>query len=261
MNPNIIILGRTIPAYGLMSVTGFLLALVFIAVFSRKDRIRLENAIYIFSIGSVGALIGAKLIYILTVFPDFIQDIQLISSDKQYFIGKYVTGGLVFFGGLTGGILAAWLAAKSYKVRFSSYFDILVPSVIITAMFGRIGCFMAGCCYGKETSSPLGVTFHHSIAGANNLPLFPTQLFEALFNFVILVVIFILIKRGLKGTALLERYLFSYSVFRFLNEFLRGDAERGFILDMSVSQWISLLVLALLTVRRLCFEKNNFYNR
>jgi phosphatidylglycerol:prolipoprotein diacylglycerol transferase len=113
---------------------------------------------------------------------------------------------------------------------------------------GRIGCFLTGCCYGKETHLPIGILFHHSSVAPNGVALFPTQLLEAGFEGVMacfLVYAFYRKKALSKGLLRnpLYVYLISYAVFRFFLEFFRGDAVRGMLFGLSTSQWISLIVI------------------
>lgn len=247
MHPFFTIFGKTISAYWLAGVLGFGLSLFWIILATRRDKVRRDNAIYIYVLGMIGVLIGAKALYIITVFPQFVSDLRLLPHHMTEFLLRYFTGGMVFFGGLLGGIAAAWAAAHAYKVRLSVYCDLLVPAVIMTAGCGRIGCFLAGCCYGKPADPPFGMVFAHSLAGAGSQPVLPTQLYEAVFDFVLLVVILVLIRRGMRGIRLLDIYLFSYCIFRFFNEFLRGDSERGFLGVFSISQWIALAIIITLS--------------
>lgn len=149
---------------------------------------------------------------------------------------------MTFYGGLVGGVitflLGYFLVIKKIYKETSFISDILpiAPACITVAhAFGRVGCFMAGCCYGVETDSFLGVVF----PGMNHAVL-PTQLFEAIFLFILTFVLFMIAikKRWMHNLGL---YFLCYGVFRFLIEFLRGDNRGGFIIGLSPSQVISII--------------------
>ena len=96
----------------------------------------------------------------------------------------YRSDGFVVYGGIIGGIFAGWLYCRIKKLKFLAYFDLMMPSIALAQGFGRIGCFLAGCCYGKETSGPLAVTFTSSDFAPNNIPLIPTQIYSSILDFV-----------------------------------------------------------------------------
>ena len=131
---------------------------------------------------------------------------------------------MTFIGGLIGGV-ACFLAIyfifrKKYTARLYEVISLLPCSILIAHAFGRIGCFFAGCCYGKETDSFLGVQFPDLPH-----PVHPTQLYEAAFLFVLFAVsVYLILKKDFKHN--LSLYLIAYGVFRFLIEYVRGD-DRG----------------------------------
>lgn len=119
-----------------------------------------------------------------------------------------------------------------------------MPSVALAQAFGRIGCFLAGCCYGKETESAIGVIFKNSPFAPNGIKLIPTQLISSLLLFILT---FVLVRyadktwrRPFKVAGL---YMILYSIGRFIIEFFRGDEERGNIGFLSTSQFISIFIL------------------
>ena len=120
------------------------------------------------------------------------------------------------------------------------YFDLVMPSVALAQGFGRIGCFLAGCCYGKETNSAFHIIFHDSAYAPNNVPLIPTQLISSGLDFLncIFLMWFAGKKKGDGQVAGL--YLVCYSVGRFVLEFFRGDLERGNVGSLSTSQFIAI---------------------
>lgn len=156
--------------------------------------------------------------------------------------GEVRGSAMTFYGGLVGGVITFLLGyflvlKRIYKAaKFTQDILPIAPACITVAhAFGRVGCFMAGCCYGEKTDSFLAVVFP-----GMNYGVYPTQLFEAIFLFVLTAILFMIAikKRWIHNLGL---YLLSYGVFRFLIEFLRGDNRGGFILGLSPSQVFSIL--------------------
>lgn len=256
MLPTITIFGRTFSMYGIMGAIGFTFGLLFIMVRGYKKQSKLiDDAIYIYTWAGVGMLAGAKLLYILTVLPSFINDLKLLSTEPILFLQKYITGGMVFYGGLIGAITGAWIAAHFFNHKLSDFYQLLVPPIALVAGFGRIGCFCEGCCYGIQTSLPIRVTFVNSPIAPNSVPLLPTQLMEAAFDFIMF---FILVRESENSCSpyLLSRYIFGYAIWRFCIEFVRGDAVRGFFLGMSTSQWISIVYIVLFLITSAIISKS-----
>jgi phosphatidylglycerol:prolipoprotein diacylglycerol transferase len=157
----------------------------------------------------------------------------------------------VFYGSLifTVPTIIFWLRKKQVKVR--PFMDILAFAAPILHSFGRVGCFLAGCCHGKACDSWLGVTFSHpdTLADFKNVPLYPTQLFDIGVNLIILlVVIFLRKKKQFEGQLFLI-YLMLYAVGRSIVENYRGDDARGFLFDglLSHSQFIAIVIILVCT--------------
>ena len=151
-----------------------------------------------------------------------------------------LTDGFVVLGGILGGILTAYIYCHIKKMDFLRYFDLLIPSVALAQGFGRLGCLLAGCCYGKETDSHLAITFTNSDFAPNHVPLVPTQIYASVLDFAHYFVL-ILAAKHLKGKSQVAGlYLILYSVGRFILEFYRGDLERGSVGILSTSQFISI---------------------
>ena len=152
-----------------------------------------------------------------------------------------LSGGGVFYGGLIGGLAAAFIYIRKYKLDPWDVTDILVPSVLLFHAFGRMGCFFAGCCHGRPAD--WGIVFERSLACcANGVSLIPVQLFEAGFNLLVMTALLAIRPERKYPGILLPLYLILYAVGRFALEFFRGDAGRGIVL-LSTSQWISVLIL------------------
>lgn len=239
MLPFIKIAGRPYPMYGIMGVIGFLSGLLYLSVRLRKNRKDFEDAIYIYTLSVVGAMAGAKLLYIVTVLPQFASDFPLISANPMLFARKYLSGGMVMYGGLLGGLLTACLVSRYFGRHLSEFVAILLPPLILLAAFGRIGCFCTGCCYGKETAASIGVIYPPQAIAPSGVRLLPVQLFEACFDFILFILFAVLGQKPQPKPYLLALYIALYSAFRFVIEFFRGDLARGIWFGLSTSQWIA----------------------
>ncbi|MBR6408602.1 MAG: prolipoprotein diacylglyceryl transferase [Clostridia bacterium] len=224
----------TIYGYGLMIGIGILVA-IFTGAYRAKKHSLSDDHVYGIAItGLIFGFICARLTFVAVEPEIFINDPILLISGS----------GFVVYGGIIGGVLAALIYCKIKKIGFLEYFDICIPSVALAQGFGRIGCFLAGCCYGCPTDSFIGITFFHSELAPNGVKLVPTQLIMSAGDFIIaLVLILYYRKKPAKGrTGWL--YLILYSVGRFCVEFLRAD-YRGSVGPFSTSQFISLFIFAL----------------
>ena len=250
MLPFFTIFGKTIPLYGLCTVVGVLLALGLILLCCPRFALNRENGVYLFVMGAVGAAIGAKALYLLTVLPELVRDLPLLWQAPGTFLARYISGGMVFYGGLAGAFLGAYWSARSYGVRLRDYYPVLLPALAITAGFGRIGCFCAGCCYGVGWKHGIVLqAYAPNVPG--DVPRVPVQLLEAGFDFLLAAALYVLACRTARRERLLETYLLAYCPMRFVLEFLRGDGIRGILFGLSVSQWLSLLALLALGCFRL----------
>ena len=241
------ILGHMIPVYGLLGVGGVLLGLLFSLLRSRRMGLSRDDCAYIYVFGAVGAVIGAKLLYLLTVLPGFLADVGTLPVEEL--IARYLTGGLVFYGGLLGAVAAAWIAARRYKADVNRAMAVMVPGLCLAHACGRIGCHLVGCCYGVATEGALCVIYTHSAFAPNGTPLLPVQLMEACFELVLFVFFTWYSVRTDHKERVLRLYLALYAVFRFVLEFFRGDDVRGILGGLSVSQWISIVILLCLALR------------
>lgn len=170
--------------------------------------------------------------------------------------GTFQISGITFYGGLIGAILALYIQLKIMGNRGTQYsieewFDLLTLPFILFHCIGRIGCFFAGCCYGKPTDSFLGVVFPDNLRDGivhNGVSCYPTQLFESVALLGIFV--FVLFRKHK-----FQVYLLCYAIVRFFLEFIRGD-DRGYILIfLSPAQLISCIVVLLQILRSIAHMK------
>ena len=230
----------SVHSYGVFTAIALIAALI-LACRRAKKRDMSEDICYgiLFS-GIIVGYLCSKLTYILVE-----SDWNLLATDpKAFFAQVFTQSGFVVIGGLTGGILGAWAYCSIKKVKFIDYFDLVAPSIAIAQGFGRIGCFMAGCCYGRETDSWIGIAFKNSAYAPNGVKLIPTQLISSALDFVNMAFLLILAKKTKKKGVVSASYIIAYSIGRYLVEFLRND-NRGTIGSFSTSQFFSIISLAI----------------
>jgi phosphatidylglycerol:prolipoprotein diacylglycerol transferase len=149
---------------------------------------------------------------------------------------------------------------KRHKIPTLAMLDVMAIVTCIVHGFGRIGCFMAGCCHGKPTDSIFGVTFTSPVCQAEplNTPLHPTQLYEAGFLFLLLSILALLKNRKQFDGQLFLLYLMIYASGRGVLEIFRGDVARGFIIEnwLSHSQFISIIIIVVAGICYFRLSKN-----
>ncbi len=247
MHPYVYLFGLELPVYGLISLLGVLVAGVVGFVLSKKKDLDFYDVLLTAMIGGIGVFIGAKLLYALTRTGDIISAFSHYDSfENKWEFFRYiydVASGMVFYGGLYGGLLAGflWIRKNHYPAgKMADTFSVLIP---LFHAFGRVGCFFAGCCYGIEWKH--GIDGRVLPSGASeHIFRFPVQLLEAFCLLILFSVLLIFLLKGKFTGKLMVLYLSAYAVLRFFLEFLRGDEIRGRVLIFSTSQWISLLTLA-----------------
>lgn len=222
--------------YGLMIAIGIILALVVAERRAPKFGLSSDR---VYSLGIVCALtgiLGAKLMFLITEIPAIIKNPEIVLS--------YVfSEGFVVYGGIILGILCAILYCRLKKMDFVRYFDLVMPSVALAQCFGRLGCFMAGCCYGRETDAWYGVVFANSPFAPHDVAVIPTQLISSALNLLNFAALCLFARKAKRGQVA-ALYLLNYSVGRFFIEYLRND-PRGNVGFLSTSQFISLFVFVI----------------
>jgi phosphatidylglycerol:prolipoprotein diacylglycerol transferase len=235
----------TVYTYGVLLAAAYLLGLQLARVRARArgldaNRV-LDLGIYII----IAALIGAKLLLLVTDFRTF-------SSNPRELLTLARSGG-VFYGGLILAVVVALVYIRKIGLPLWTTCDVFAPGIAVGHVVGRFGCLFAGCCYGKPTTLPWGITFTDPFAAANvgtplGVPLHPTQIYEAGAEAIILG---ILLATERKGRPYPGRtfwlYMLLYAISRFIIEFFRGD-DRGAVGMFSTSQFISILLAPLAVV-------------
>ena len=241
MHPILFKLGSwPIYAYGVLLALAYLAGLQVAVVRARRmglDGSRvMDLGIYLI----IAALIGAKLMLVLI-------DFRYFASEPREVLSLVRAGG-VFYGGLIAAFVTALFLMPRYGLPTWTTADAIAPGIAVGHVIGRVGCLLAGCCYGSPTSVPWAVTFTDPAATANvgtplDVPLHPTQLYDAGAELIILAV---LLTTERKGTVFPGRtfwiYVLLYALSRFVVEFFRGD-ERGMLSVLSTSQVVSILAV------------------
>lgn len=242
-----------IPTYGLVFLAGLFLAVILCRQTAKKADIEKPEIINVAVYTAIGILIGSKLLFFIVKLPGFISNFDAVRiafsknwKDTLIYLLNYLFGGFVFYGGLMGAIFGLWFYCKIYKMNFINFIDATTAYIPLVHGVGRIGCFLAGCCYGIEYHGFLSVNFPANPYDPqlSKVPRFPVQLAEAGLNFVMFSILLTLFcKNKLRGGKLLGVYAIYYSLARFLLEFFRADTDRGGIGFLSTSQIISIVFL------------------
>ena len=235
MNNNLLQIGSfTIHGYGLMIALGIIIAGIVAQYRARKRQLSTESALNLILCALVGGFAGAKLLFYLTILDQIIQDPSLLLN---------LSDGFVVYGGIIGGIAACAVYCRHSSISFLNYADLLLPSVALAQGFGRIGCLLAGCCYGIPTSSVFSITFQHSNLAPNGIALVPTQIISSFLDLLNFFALILIAQRVKKLGVTTAAYLVFYSMGRFTLEFFRGDLNRGIVGVLSTSQIISIFTL------------------
>lgn len=217
--------GFTIYTYGVCIAVGFFVAMQYIIKHSVNTGITKNQAYDFLFYIIIAGIAGARLMYVLINFKYFLaHPLESVQLWK---------GGLVYYGGFVAAVLFALAYLNFKKISMPKTADIFAPAVALGHFFGRIGCFFAGCCYGRECGWFIAI---------NNK--YPTQLFEAFSNLAIFFILHKFNKREHKPGLTFLLYLIIYPAVRFTIEFFRGDDRGLFILGLSVGQIMSLVIMA-----------------
>jgi len=234
--------GFPVYTFGVLLAAAYLLGLQFALV---RARARGLDANRVMDLGIwiiISALVGAKLLLLIVEWETFTQDPREILT--------LLRSGGVFYGGLIAAVAVALWYLKRHRLPMWTVTDVFAPGIALGHVIGRTGCLFAGCCFGRATDVPWAITFRNEFAAQNvgtplNIPLHPTQLYEA--GAELLILIFLLVTER-KGRPFPGRtfwgYLLLYGVSRFIIEFYRGDA-RGLVGSLSTSQFVSAVIVPL----------------
>lgn len=253
MFPEICKLGPlTLRSFGLMAAMGFMCAYFAMRRHSQSVAgLHPDGASQLLVFAMVGGALGARLAYVAEHWTAEFAGLPLTE------VFRFDKGGLMFYGGLGGAIVAIALFSSLARKSFWAMLDLAALALPLGHAFGRVGCFLNGCCYGRVTQSFLGVRYpagsepwHAQVAqgllprsASQSLPVVPSQLVEALLNLAIFAALLALARRRPRRLAISGTYLVSYAFVRFFTETLRSDPRMA-VGPFTISQFICLLVLA-----------------
>ncbi len=233
--------GFPVYSYGVLLAAAYLIGLQFALVRARARGLKPDQVMDLGIWIIISALAGAKLMLLVTDFDSF-------SSPADWM--KLMRSAGVFYGGLIAAVVVALWYLWRHRMPVWTVTDVFAPGIALGHVIGRVGCLLAGCCFGRPTDVPWAITFQSEYARLNvgtpiNVPLHPTQLYEAAAELLILGFLLVTERRGRQFAGrTFWGYLLLYGVSRFIIEIYRGDS-RGTIGMFSTSQFVSLILVPL----------------
>ena len=222
--------------YGVMAALGFLAATFLVNANRKAANLSSDQAANAVFLAMIAGAIGARAFYVIQFWRQF--------ADRPLAIFRIDQGGLVFYGGFFLAVVTLLIWCRRQKVDFARMLDLCVPALLVGHAFGRVGCFLNGCCFGAPTSLPWGVVYPENsepflrYAGQ---ALHPVQLYEVAANLVLAAIFFPLVRKTGRGVVM-SLYLIAYGLLRFLDEFFRGDhLDRP--AGLTPAQWIGLVLI------------------
>ena len=237
--------------FGVMMAIGFLIAFLnlrYQAKYCKIDQqIVSDMLIWIL----VGGIVGARIAYIIANWSTEFSAHPI----SMFFVHK---GGLIYYGGLIGGIISSFIYVRLKKQPALPIADIAATSIPIGQAFGRIGCFMNGCCYGKVTKSAIGVEYpvnsspwieqvneHLVLSNSKcSLSMHPVQLYESFFSIIVFLCLWLILRKQKFSGVTASCYLMFYGLLRFIMESFRGDPRQQ-VTFVNTAQLISLVMIGL----------------
>jgi phosphatidylglycerol:prolipoprotein diacylglycerol transferase len=233
--PDLIRIGNFhIATYGVMCALGMILGLTVVFRLARQQGLDPDKMWNLGVLVIFAGIVGAKILYIINEWGTTFRSVGDIFS-----LGTMQAGG-VFSGGLVLAIIAAVWYLRKNNISFLRATDVFAPGLALGHAFGRVGCFAAGCCYGRETSVPWGVIFTNpkaqEITGTPlGVRIHPTQLYEMVAELINFAILYYLATRKKFEGEVIGLYLFLYGIQRFIIEFYRGDPGRGVLFGGMIS--------------------------
>jgi phosphatidylglycerol:prolipoprotein diacylglycerol transferase len=243
----------TVNTYGVLLAIGFLSGMMVAGKLAQEDKMERGAVLDVVLYSLLASLVGSRLLLVVTEWQSFQSDWKknLLSLD-------FLRSGGVFYGGLLGAMVASVFLMRWYRLPWFRTADACAPGIALGQFFGRLGCFSAGCCWGKPTSAWCGVRFTEKAGELTGVPtgiaLHPTQLYESLATLALSVFLYFLFKKRAFHGQIILAYLWGYGLIRFVIEFWRDD-PRGAVWVFSTSQFIAIscsifAMAAILILRR-----------
>ena len=223
-----------IQSYALFAVIGFFVVSLLALYCVNKKRYDIAKFNRNHFISLIGLAIGMKLFGMISVLLNILWDGQ------KFDITKIINSGIVFYGGIIGYYITFKILERKHENNF--IFDIMAFCFPLFGVFGRIGCFLAGCCYGIESNSIFAIQYNR-VSVSEIKQRIPVQLWEAMLDVMIFIIIIILYKKQKLNGKLIYLYFIIYGIIRFILEFFRGDTIRGVYGILSFSQIISIILI------------------
>lgn len=229
------IFGFKIYGYGFMIAIGILLAIMLFIKKVKSKGYNEDKAYNMIFISVISGILGGKILYIITDFKYVMENPKIIIENFGY--------GFVIYGAIIAGILVIYLYCRKERWNALEIFDFVAPAVALAQGFGRIGCLLAGCCYGDITSSSFYLVFPKGSLAPAGIHLHPTQIYSSIFDFTLTIFLLWYQKNKAKVNGeIFSLYLIIYSIGRIIIEFLRND-PRGEVGILTTSQFISIFIL------------------
>lgn len=254
MFPKIVEVGSfALPTYGVLIAIGFLAALALSIRLAPRSGLDPDRVGSLALVLLLSAIAGAKVFMVIDEWGYY-----SANPDRLFSLAALRSGG-VFYGGLLAAIAVAYYYTRRHRMPWLTTADTIVPGLAFGHAVGRLGCFAAGCCWGRESHVAWSVVFTdpaaHSFTGVPlNVPLHPTQLYEALGTAAIGLLLLWLFLRPHAPGIVLGSYLMLYSAFRFGVEFFRDESARTLLVSGSISSTqvvaAGLAVAGLLLIRK-----------
>jgi phosphatidylglycerol:prolipoprotein diacylglycerol transferase len=240
----------TLHTFGVLLAAAYLTALWWLVRTGRRAGVHPDQLTSLGFWAIVGAIVGAKALMVVRALPDY------MSQPSELLSRSFLTSAGDFYGGFIGGVIGALVFFRlNPTLRFWALADLAAPAIALGQAIGRIGCLMAGDDYGSATNLPWGTTFTDpdaaTIGGAPlGVPLHPVQLYESIFCLILFFALVWLGRRKTFDGQILLAYAVVYAIGRFIIEYFRGDADRGFVFGglFSTSQFIALIILVVAVI-------------
>lgn len=230
MHPDLLNLGPLhIRSYGLMMAVAFLVGTWLGLVEARRRGLDEDKLVNVILITLVASILGARLLYVMEHLQEFRREWGSVFALWQ--------GGLTLYGGLTAGVFAGLLAARRFGLPMWLVADALTPSLALGTMFGRVGCFLNGCCYGKPTLLPWGVHFPHdsfAYLEFGDTPVHPSQLYNALVGLVLFAALWFTRKRFRVPGVMFWSFIILFGLVRLPIDMTRAYESEAVLLRMGV---------------------------
>jgi phosphatidylglycerol---prolipoprotein diacylglyceryl transferase len=241
MFPKLISIGSFyVPTYGVLVALGFLTGLAVMLRLAKRAGMNTDSVTNLAFYCAIAGVLGAKLFMFLFDLPEYLHD------PGQIFTLETLQAAGVFHGGFIAALITAIFVIRRHKMPVFETMDVFAPGVAVGQAIGRLGCFAAGCCWGRECDLPWGVRFRSDFAAPVPLDktLHPVQLYESAANLLIFAILYRMCLKEHRAGQVIGWYLVLYSSARFIVEFFRVH-EQSLVGPFSLTQWISLGLLVL----------------